>query len=429
VTLVEDTAVNGGMPYISGRNTYCHHPVNNLTEAEAEKFILENDPIKGKPILQEIVEALTVPLSADESKTGTIEIKRDRLLPADTEANLKEFYYQKGWYDGLPFILPTEENVAAMMKGNSHKSNEVIGTMGNYRWTYDMERVAVNAVMAGATPELFPTILAIASTGQMNMSSSTTSMLRWLVFNGPIRDELNMNMGIGSQGPFFQRNCALIARSWQFMTRNLGGCVPGTTIQHVQGNALNYISPMVVECEEALPAGWLSYSQEVGYGPKDSVVTGFGGWTFFNSTFFKAERYSDTMRRETAASEFSGTGGHHTTETNIHHVISFIIDPAVAKTLKETEGFNSKSDLCDWLLQNSFFPWSNYWQMHAKLLEQAKAGVEPYATYLTYNEQQYSVEPVMVRKPTIIVQGANTNPFWKMVDGSPTRSARIDDWK
>jgi len=403
--------------------------VNNLTEAEAEKHALKNDPLTGKPLLQEIVDALTKPLSADESKTGTIEVKRDRLLPADTEDLLKEFYYVKGWTDGLPFILPTEERVAAMMKGNSHKADEVVGKMGNYQWSYDVERVAANAVMAGATPDLFPAILAVASTGQSNMSSSTTSMLRWMVFNGPIRNQLNMNLAIGAMGPFFNRSTALIARSWQFMTRNLGGCVPGTTIQHVQGNCENYISNVFAENEEGLPAGWNSYAVDNGYKPTDNVVTCFGGWTFFNGTFFKAEKYSDTFRRMTAATEFSGTGGHHTTETNIHHVISFIIDPSMAKTLKETEGFATKAALSEWLLKNSFYPWSNYWQMHAKLLEQAKAGVEPYAGYLKINMQQYSVEPVMVNKPTIVLCGANTNPFFKMVDGSPTRSANIDLWK
>jgi hypothetical protein len=417
------------MPYFSGRNTYCYHPVNNLTEAEAEKHCLENDPYTKKPIPQSIAEALTKPLSADEQKTGKIEVKRDRLLPADTEDTLKEYYYQKGWVEGLPFILPTEERVAAIMKGNSHKADEAIGKMGNYSWTYDAERVAANAVMAGATPDLWPTILAIASTGQMNTSSSTTSMPRFMVFNGPIRDKLNMNMSIGAMGPWFNRSNALIARAWQFMSRNLGGCVVGTTIQHTQGNALNYIAPSMAENEEMLPVGWLPYAQEAGYKATDSVVTVFSGWTMSNATFFKAEKYSDTMRRMTAISEFSGTGGHYTTETSIHAVISFMIDPSMAKTLKETEGFKTKADLADWLLKNSFYPWSNYWQMHAKLLEQAKAGVEPYAGYLKLNQQQYSIEPVMAAKPTIIIVGANTNPFFKMIDGSPTRSANIDSWK
>jgi hypothetical protein len=431
--LATATATNGGMPYL--RVSYCHHPVSNATVEETDKYMAANDTITGKPLLQEIVDALTKPLTADETKTGTLEVKRDRLLPADTEDTLKAFFYAKGYTDGLPFILPTEERVAALIKaGTSHKATEAVGKMApspsQGAWSYTVEQVAVNAVMAGATPELFPSILALASTAQPCLPSSTTSMLRWIVFNGPIRNDLKMNMSIGAMGPFQNQATALIGRSWQFISRNLGGSMPGTTYMGTLGNNYNYTNAVFGEYEEQLPTGWKPYAQQAGYKATDNILTVFGGWSFLNYGAYCSEPYHTTMRRMVnGLVEYSGTGGHFTPDVSIHQPVSIIIDPTAAKVLQQTEGYATKEALADWLYKNCFFTMWDYWQALPTNLKKAQAGEQPYADLLKKGDGDLSPEPIMTKAPAIVVTGGGTNPYWTMTDGGPSRSVNIDTWK
>ena len=105
----------------------------------------------------------------------------------------------------LPIVLPTEERVAAMLAGTRRRPDEVVGRMRSTHfrehWEYTVEKVAVNAVMAGARPEYFPVILALAATGVTARSSSSSAMAAMAVVNGPVRDEIAMNAGTGAMGP------------------------------------------------------------------------------------------------------------------------------------------------------------------------------------------------------------------------------------
>ena len=112
-------------------------PLPACREQVHETYVNGNDPVTGKPIMQEIVDALTKPLTADEQLTGLpVAALEPRLLPPDTEENLQELFKEKDWTDYLPVVLPTEERVAAMLKGTSHKPDEVVKTMSLAgRWT------------------------------------------------------------------------------------------------------------------------------------------------------------------------------------------------------------------------------------------------------------------------------------------------------
>src|SRR4029077_4763893 len=144
------------------------------------------------------------------------------------------------WTDYLPIILPTEERVSRMLAGTSHAPDEVVGRLrpATFRefWEFTVEKVAVNAVMAGARPEYFPVILALASSGVTARSSSTNSFATISVINGPIRNELAMNSGIGVMGPYNHAN-ATIGRAYGLLSQNLqGGSVPGETYMGSLGN-------------------------------------------------------------------------------------------------------------------------------------------------------------------------------------------------
>src|SRR4029079_12975720 len=129
------------------------------------------------------------------------------------EAELNRLFLDNNWTDKLPIVLPTVERVAEMLRHTSRKPDEIVGhhTATHFRevWECTVEQVAVNAVMAGARPEYFPVILAIASTSSSARGSSTSSMASMVVVNGPIRKEIDMNAGTGAMGPYNQANATI----------------------------------------------------------------------------------------------------------------------------------------------------------------------------------------------------------------------------
>ena len=144
-----------------------------------------------------------------------------------------------------------------MLAHTSHKPEEIVGHMRptNFRecWEYTVEKVAINAVMAGARPEYFPVILAMAAIRISARGSTTSSTAAMAVVNGPIRHEINMNSGIGAMGPYNHAN-ATIGRAWGLLSQNLqGGSTPGLTYMGSQGNNYSYNSITFPENEERSP--------------------------------------------------------------------------------------------------------------------------------------------------------------------------------
>src|SRR5512136_1189781 len=166
--LVRTISWKKGMP--KQRFTFIPHPDAGRPPELCNQYVRGKDPLTGKAIVDELVAALTSPLTAEEKKTGFL--MRDpqpRLLEPNTPTALIDLFEKNGWTDGLPIILPTEARVAEMLKGTSHKPDEIVGKMQpsspHPAWDYTVEKVAVNAVMAGARPEHLPVLLALASTG------------------------------------------------------------------------------------------------------------------------------------------------------------------------------------------------------------------------------------------------------------------------
>ena len=213
------------------------------------RYVEGDDPYTGRPLMPQIVDALTKPLS-DEEKNPKAErgAPRPRLLKPDNEEGFHRLFLENGWTDGMPIVLPTEERVAHMLTGTSAKPDEVVGrmtvTIHQERLEYTVEKVAINAVMAGAGPEHLPVILAVAvHADSRRCPSSTTSFATMAVVNGPIREEIGMNSGLGALSPFNHAN-AVIGRAWTLMSINLADARPGETFMGSMGNNLNYNNMM-----------------------------------------------------------------------------------------------------------------------------------------------------------------------------------------
>ena len=192
------------------RFMFTPHPVVSMPPSVLRGYIESRDPVTGKRLVDEVLEALTRPYTEEESRNLAVKHPvpphRKRLLEADTEDNLQRFFFERGWTDGLPVILPTEERVAEMLTGTAQPPDKLVGkpymvdTQENLRIT--VETVAIAAVMAGARPEHLPVLLAIASTGHPAIQPSTLPFASALLVNGPIRNEIGMNSGMGALGPY-----------------------------------------------------------------------------------------------------------------------------------------------------------------------------------------------------------------------------------
>jgi len=210
-------------------------PFTGRSREVYRSFIEGEDQVSGKPMMQAIVEGLTRPLSAAEKLAGPSPQAQPepRYLKADTEENLQRLFKDKGWTDFNPIILPTEERVKAMLKGTSHKPDELVktgaGTFGTGR-PFSVEKVAIIAVMAGAKPEYLPVILALSN--RVPYIDSTTSNASMVLINGPIREEIGMNSGIGALGPEGEAN-SIIGRSMNLIHFIIQGYQEGTHYQLV----------------------------------------------------------------------------------------------------------------------------------------------------------------------------------------------------
>lgn len=426
------------------RITYTPHPITDRPRDLCEKYVQGSDPNTGQPMLEEIYAGLTKPVSPEDAKAGFL--KRDpqpRLLPPDTPEKLMEYFHEQNFTDGNPIILPTEQKVAEMLKATSRKPDEWVGQMRpsppHEAWYYTVEMVAVNAVMAGAKPEYFPTILAIASKGLTSMFSSTSSFARMVVVNGPVVKEIGMNTSIGALGPNNRANSS-IGRCWTLISKNLGGSgKPGETYLGSQGNQLNYNNLCFPETEEGLPPGWNPLHVQKGFKKSDSVVSLFSGWSFNDIAWYSPLPIHEVIRGW--LEHFFSFG---TTQATL------VLDPIVAADLA-AKGYPTKEAFTKYLADSTGTPGWLYWSQNVNALKQAQSGVEPYASW--YKQGQGAVVPVsryrrggggvarntafMASKDSgepsnsieVVVTGGGTNTFWSGGDFGYAGSASVDQWR
>ena len=190
-----------------------------------------------------------------------------------------EAAFARGWTDGLPVTPPTEERVARMLEGTTLSPDEVVCVLAPDLADCTVEKVAINAVMAGCRPEYLPVVLAAvraASTSRFNIhgvSATTYFTGPVLVVNGPIRRQIGMNSGVNVLGQGNRANMT-IGRALNLVVRNVGGARPGGVDRAVLGSPgkLSFCFP---EDEEGSP--WEPLSVERGFSPEQSTVTVFAG--------------------------------------------------------------------------------------------------------------------------------------------------------
>ncbi len=404
---------------------YTSSPVITLSrEVLYEKILQGNDPETGKPVIDEIIEVLTRPQEkkAPEPYPAASRKMPGGVLKPDTEDNLQQIFYNRGWTDGLPIILPTEERVRKMLAGTKHSPDEQVAQAYDHDHheivKYTVRDIAVVAVMAGAKPAYFPVILAIASMGQSSIAPSTTAFGNLLLVNGPIRKELGMNAGISAFSPINQAN-SVIGRAWTLMSVCWGYAEVKRTVWSSQGCTELYNNMCVAENEER--SVWPPFHVDKGYKPEESAVSIFRGWAVVNSIGCASNR---SLVEELSA-QFAGI-------PPLDSRATIIMDPLIAANLKNNEGFNTKMDYCRHLSRNLKISAGNFWKKdHIDMLvtPDANKGVEPFASWKALPDDALIAPFYIPENINLIVVGGETSPLWKASEYGYSGSASIDKWR
>ncbi len=208
------------------------------------------------------------------SQTDTL----PRELEVDEDAVYDEFV-RRGWCDGLPFVSPTPERVGAMVATGAMDPARSFGLMPPLWRECTVEKIAVNAVMAGCLPEYFPVVLAAVQAmldpafNLYGVQATTHPVAPLLILNGPAAATIGMHAGSGCFGPGFRPN-ATIGRAIRLVLMNVGGGWPGRHDMATQGSPAKF-SFAIAEAEAASP--WAPLHVSRGFAAQQSVVTMFGG--------------------------------------------------------------------------------------------------------------------------------------------------------
>ena len=173
------------------------------------------------------------PMRADElaGRFSSSGLRSRRIEFAELEDDF-EAMWDRGWSDGLPLVPPTEARVARMLTGTTRAPDDVVTVVPPDLVECTVEKVAVNAVMAGCLPEHLPVVLSAleaACTREFNMHgllATTFFSGPILIVNGPIRHRIGMNAGVNALGQGNRAN-STIGRALQLVVRNVGGGLPG----------------------------------------------------------------------------------------------------------------------------------------------------------------------------------------------------------
>ena len=208
----------------------------------------------------------------------------------DSPEAVFQFMLEQGWSDGLPVIPPTADRVRAMLDYAQRDAGELIGYINPDAGAATVEKIAVNAVMAGCLPEYMPVLIAAVqaitepSFNIHGLQTTTNPVSPLLIVNGPVRDLIGLNSGRGTLGPGYRAN-ATIGRAIRLLLLNVGGAKPWATDMSVHGSPAKYISCMG---ENEADSVWEPLHVERGFSPDQSAVTVVGVQGYSNClTFYK----------------------------------------------------------------------------------------------------------------------------------------------
>jgi hypothetical protein len=240
---------------------------------------------------QEIVDSLTkepknktvLAASAPKPKPAKV-LTFSGAAATDAGEAMEKFFLANKWSDGLPMVPPTPEAVAAMLKGTNLPSDHIVCNVDPKKGIATVEKIAINAVMAGARPAYMPVLLAIVEAvcdpafdlyGVQVTGGLAAPMV---VVSGPIIDDLNLNFSYSTAGPGWRSN-STIGRAMRLIFINLGQAWPGINDMKDVGNPAKF-GIVIAENERQTPASWPTLREREGFAKTASTVSLYASQSF-----------------------------------------------------------------------------------------------------------------------------------------------------
>jgi len=260
-------------------------------------------------------------------------------------------FYQKGFTDGLPIIPPTPERVEKFYEYSLKDPEDIIAVLPPRNGKATIEKIAVNAVMAGCTPQLMPflehAIMAIAEEkfNLAALNATTHPIAAAIIVNGPMKDEIGFNYSTGCLGPGNLAN-ATLGRALRLCLINIAGAIPGVGDHATMGSPAKY-TYCFAENEDENP--WEPLHVERGFPENSTTVTVMGAEAPYNVNDHRSTMPEEIL--DTIIHTISTAGSNN---SHVPGEILVIMGPEHAKAIAD-EGWE-KEDVKEYIHENARVP-------------------------------------------------------------------------
>ncbi len=378
-----------GIPvvHVITNNFTAVHLINSRSQGIPTRFVMVPHPTAGNTreelrkkvgsVFDGIIAGLTSPLSSEEKAPQKVSAPKAEATFSGTLAEVSRHFYNSLWTDGLPIVPPTREAVNEMLVGTDLAPDHLVALVEPLKGRATIEKIAVNAVMAGARPEYMPVIIAAVEAitdpafTLNDVQATTNPITPLLIINGPIRSQLDINSGSGCFGPGWQAN-ATIGRALRLIMINIGGGFPKITDMASLGQPGKY-TMCIGENEEALPAGWPPLHVEKGFKRESSTVTAFPAQELKRAGYGGLSPMAEAMA--TAAQYPYCYGPQEVLVIFCPDDVKFVVN-GISKPPTVVKGHN-KEEAKKYLWENSAVPYGRLlkgWSMHDVWREQIEPG-------------------------------------------------------
>ena len=269
---------------------------------------------------------------------------------------IQDFYEREGWTDGLPVVPATEDLVRRMLLPGGQDPSASLGVVQPRNAQVTLEKVAINAVMAGCKPEHFPVVVAAVKAAMhpdfniAGVQATTGGAAPAVIVNGPVARELGINGDSGCFGPGYRANAA-IGRALRLFVRNVAGLVPGEMDKATLAMPARYTF-CFSENEERSP--WEPRHVEMGFDPAASTVTVMGVRGIYTIMESTSPTGVQVLRTLVGSLRTIGISNYYQTGTGAQ--MALILCPEHAAEI-HASGL-SKKDVQEYVFQNARMPLS-----------------------------------------------------------------------
>ncbi len=336
----------------------------------------------------------------------------ERVEVDDSLEAVYRLFQARGWGDGLPIVPPTEDRVKRFLDYTDRDPQQIVATIPPRWGEATVEKIAINAVMAGCLPEYLPVVITAVEAmadpafNLYAIQATTHPVAPLVILNGPIARELDVNSGYNAFGQGWRAN-ATIGRAIRLILMNIGGGIPGRLDRATQGQPSKY-TYCVAENEEANP--WEPLHVEKGFEPWVSTVTVIGGESPHNINDHGSTSGLGILKTCAGAIRAIGTNNYY---RGGEILIAF--GPEHAETLAR-DGFNKRA-IREYIFEHARNPLSEFAAENAAIYreEAARRGLIVGEDYLV---------PVVDGPESIwiiVVGGAGKHSSWVPTFGGTTR--------